>query len=32
LGYATLPPTVRDKVFAALATVTCDGQPLNFPK
>ncbi len=32
LGYATLPPTVRDKVFATLATVTCDGQPLNFPK
>ncbi|MBN1888899.1 MAG: phosphate ABC transporter substrate-binding protein PstS [Thermoflexales bacterium] len=32
LGYATLPPTVRDKVFAVLATTTCDGAPLNFAK
>lgn len=29
LGYATLPPTVRDKVFAMLATVTCDGKPVK---
>ena len=28
LGYATLPETVRAKVFAKLATVTCDGKPM----
>jgi phosphate transport system substrate-binding protein len=29
LGYATLPETVRAKVFETLAKVTCDGQPVN---
>ncbi len=29
LGYATLPETVRAKVFAKLAEVTCDGRPLE---
>jgi phosphate transport system substrate-binding protein len=29
LGYATLPESVRTKVFQALATVTCNGQPFN---
>ncbi len=29
LGYATLPDSVRSKVFAKLATVTCDGKPLD---
>jgi ABC-type phosphate transport system substrate-binding protein len=29
LGYATLPASVRAKVFAALAKVTCDGKPLD---
>jgi len=29
LGYATLPDTVRAKVFSTLANVTCDGQPVN---
>ncbi len=28
LGYATLPDTVRQQVFARLAQVTCNGQPL----
>ncbi len=28
LGYATLPPTVRDKVFAKLGELTCKGQPV----
>jgi ABC-type phosphate transport system substrate-binding protein len=28
LGYATLPDTVRAKVFAKLATVQCDGKPV----
>ena len=29
LGYATLPESVRAKVFDALAKVTCDGQPIQ---
>ena len=29
LGYATLPATVRAKVFATLAKVTCDGKPMD---
>jgi len=29
LGYATLPDSVRGKVFATLAKVTCDGKPLD---
>jgi phosphate transport system substrate-binding protein len=29
LGYATLPDTVRTKVFSTLATVTCGGQPIQ---
>ena len=29
LGYASLPPTVADKVAAKLAQVTCDGQPVK---
>jgi phosphate transport system substrate-binding protein len=29
LGYATLPESVRAKVFATLAKVTCDGKPLQ---
>ncbi len=29
LGYAVLPDTVRAKVFAALAKVTCDGKPID---
>jgi len=29
LGYATLPDSVRAKVFDKLAQVTCDGQPLE---
>src|SRR6185295_14759790 len=29
LGYATLPETVRAKVFAKLKQVTCAGQPLE---
>jgi len=29
LGYAVLPDTVRSKVVATLAKVTCDGQPVN---
>ncbi len=29
LGYATLPATVRTKVFATLAKVTCDGKPID---
>jgi len=29
LGYATLPDTVRAKVFAKLATVQCDGKPVQ---
>ena len=28
LGYATLPPAVRDKVLAKLGEVTCNGQPV----
>jgi phosphate transport system substrate-binding protein len=28
LGYATLPPAVRDLVFAKLGEVTCNGQPV----
>jgi phosphate transport system substrate-binding protein len=28
LGYATLPPAVRDQVFAKLGEVTCNGQPV----
>jgi phosphate transport system substrate-binding protein len=31
LGYATLPETVRAKVFDRLAQVTCDGQPMATP-
>jgi len=29
LGYAALPDTVRTKVFAKLATATCDGKPVQ---
>jgi phosphate transport system substrate-binding protein len=29
LGYATLPDAVRAKVFAKLATVQCDGKPVQ---
>jgi phosphate transport system substrate-binding protein len=29
LGYATLPDTVRAKVFATLAKATCDGKPID---
>jgi ABC-type phosphate transport system substrate-binding protein len=28
LGYATLPPAVRDQVLAKLGEVTCNGQPV----
>ena len=28
LGYATLPPTVRDQVLAKLGEVTCNGNPV----
>jgi phosphate transport system substrate-binding protein len=29
LGYATLPESVRAKVFATLAQVTCEGKPMD---
>jgi ABC-type phosphate transport system substrate-binding protein len=29
LGYATLPESVRAKVFATLAQVTCEGKPVD---
>ncbi len=29
LGYATLPDTVKTKVFTKLATVQCDGKPVQ---
>lgn len=32
LGYATLPPAVRDKVLAKLGEVTCNGQPVMTSK
>jgi phosphate transport system substrate-binding protein len=32
LGYATLPPTVRDQVLAKLSEVTCNGQPVMASK
>jgi energy-coupling factor transporter ATP-binding protein EcfA2 len=31
LGYATLPDSMRGKVFDKLAQVTCDGKPLATP-